>query len=165
MSQAEAAGESEPSASAYQQAGYRIHLGPVIHRAAELALQGSLSSDTSDTQMDRSRLKPDDHALEQSEQSAEDDEQNRRLLANVYRDRKHHTVSLLLDESTANLVVYAVQALIADSEAHAREVRLVAATMPQDSYGASNRHAIASRHERISARLRLLERNYRGAVR
>ena len=69
-------------------------------------------------------------------------------------------MTLLLDDVTANIVLYAVRVLAADSEAHAREVRLVGAAMPPDSYGAANRHAIASRHERIAARLRVLEFNY-----
>ena len=75
------------------------------------------------------------------------------LLANVYADSKRHTVALLLDDVTANMVMYAVRVLAADSEAHAREVRLVGAAMPPDSYGAANRHAIASRHERIAGPL------------
>lgn len=84
-----------------------------------------------------------------------------RLLANVYCDPTRRTVTLLLDDVTANTVIYAVRVLAADAEAHAREVRNVGADMPPDSYGASNRHAIASRHERIARRLRLLEYNYR----
>ena len=62
---------------------------------------------------------------------------------------------------TANSVIYAVRLMAADAEAHAREVRLVGADLPSDSYGASNRHAIALRHERIAGRLRLLDYNYR----
>jgi hypothetical protein len=83
------------------------------------------------------------------------------LLANVYRDPTRHTVSFLLDDLTANTVIYAVRLLAADAEAHAREVRLVAETMPPDSYGAANRQAVAWRQERIARRLRLLESNYR----
>lgn len=86
------------------------------------------------------------------------------ILANVYSDPKRHTVALLLDEVTANMVIYAVRVLAADSEAHARETRLVGATMPPDSYGAANRHAIASRHERIALRLRALENSYHDEV-
>ena len=94
----------------------------------------------------------------------EDHETNGETLANVYTDPERHTVTLLLDDSTANIVMYAVQMLAADSEAHAREVRRVKATMPPDSYGAINRDAIASRHERIARRLRALESNYRTIV-
>jgi len=85
-------------------------------------------------------------------------------LANVYHDPRHCTVTFLLDETIANTVIYAVRMLAAESEAHAREVRVVAATLPPDSYGAANRHKIASRHERVAARLRRLETNYRDIV-
>jgi hypothetical protein len=85
------------------------------------------------------------------------------IQANVYHDPTRHTVTLLLDEQHASAVIYAVRALAADYEAHAREVRAVAATLPPDSYGASNRHFIAIRHERIASRLRTVESNY-GAV-
>jgi hypothetical protein len=85
-------------------------------------------------------------------------------LANVYIDPKRHTVTLLLDDITANTVMYAVRMLAADSEAHAREVRRVQALMPADSYGVANRHEIASRLERIARRLLMLDRNYRRIV-
>lgn len=91
-------------------------------------------------------------------------EASRPILANVYVDPKRRTVALLLDDVTANMVLYAVRVLAADSEAHAREVRFVGAAMPPDSYGAVNRHAIASRHERIARRLRALERNYHDVI-
>jgi hypothetical protein len=39
----------------------------------------------------------------------------RRTLANVYADPKHHTVTLLLDDATAATVIYAVRLLAADS--------------------------------------------------
>lgn len=86
------------------------------------------------------------------------------VLANVYHDPIRHTVTLLLDERHASAVIYAARALAADYEAHAREVRAVAATLPPDSYGASNRQFIAIRHERIASRLRLVESNYRTEV-
>jgi hypothetical protein len=35
---------------------------------------------------------------------------------------------------------------------------------PPDSYGATNRYFIAIRHERIAARLRAVESNYRAAA-
>lgn len=105
-----------------------------------------------------SDLEPDGEAEIKARTSAL--ESDRRLLANVYPDPQRHTVALLLDDVTANMVMYAVRVLAADSEAHAREVRLVGATLPPDSYGAANRHAIASRHERIALRLRALETSY-----
>lgn len=86
------------------------------------------------------------------------------VLANVYHDPNRHTVTLLLDEQHAIAVIYAVRAVAADYEAHAREVRAVAATLPLDSYGHANRQFIAIRHERIASRLRLVEANYRTEV-
>jgi hypothetical protein len=95
----------------------------------------------------------------------QDHKRDKPPLANVYADPERHTVSLLLDDETASLVAYAVRVFIAESEAHAREVRLVKATMPPGSWGAANRQVIANRHERIATRLRVLERNYRQVVR
>ena len=87
-----------------------------------------------------------------------------RVLANVYHDPIRHTVTLLLDERHATAMIYAARVLAAEYEAHAREVRAVAATLPPDSYGASNRSFIAIRHERIATRLRTVESNYRAEV-
>jgi len=84
-----------------------------------------------------------------------------KVQANVYHDPKRETVTLLLDESHAEAVIYAVRSLAADYEAHAREVRAVAATLPSDSYGATNRLYVAIRHERIASRLRRVESTYR----
>jgi len=86
------------------------------------------------------------------------------VLANVYHDPIRHTITLLLDEQHATAVIYAVRALAADYEAHAREVRSVGAILPPDSYGHANRQFIAIRHERIASRLRLVESNYRTEV-
>ena len=86
------------------------------------------------------------------------------MLANVYHDPIRHTVTLLLDEQHAIAVIYAVRAVAADYEAHAREVRAVAATLPLDSYGHAKRQFIAIRHERIASRLRRVESNYRMEV-
>jgi hypothetical protein len=61
-------------------------------------------------------------------------------------------------------VIYAVRVMAAEYEAHAREVRTVAATLPPDSYGALNRYGIALRQERVAQRLRLVEGNYRAEV-
>jgi hypothetical protein len=85
-------------------------------------------------------------------------------LANVYHDPIRHTVTLLLDEQHATAVICAVRALAADYEAHAQEVRGVAATMPADTYGHANRQFIAIRHERLASRLRRVESNYRTEV-
>jgi len=86
------------------------------------------------------------------------------VLANVYHDPTRHTVTLLLDEQHATAVIYAARVLAADYEAHALEVRAVAATLPSWSYGAENRQFIAIRHERVASRLRLVESNYRTEV-
>ncbi len=85
------------------------------------------------------------------------------ILARVYPDPGRATVALLLDESTANVLVYAARALAAESEAHAREVRAVAAALPVGSYGRKNRERIAVRQERVAARCRAVEVNYRTA--
>jgi hypothetical protein len=84
-------------------------------------------------------------------------------LANVYLDTDRHTVAFLLDEPTANAVVFAVRSLAAEYEAHGRELRAVAMALPMGSYGASNRHHVANRLERVAARLRAVEGNYRKA--
>ena len=86
------------------------------------------------------------------------------LLANVYHDPGRRTVTLLLDAETAEAVIFAVRILVANSEGRAREARLAGAALPLDSYGAANRHAIASRHERTAKRLRVLEEQYRDVV-
>lgn len=109
------------------------------------------------------------HAVVETNYSVPEDSDERYgpncgTLANVYTDPTRHTVTLLLDDKTANIVMYAVRMLAADAEAHAREVRCVEAAMPPDSYGASNRNAIASRHERIAHRLLVLDRSYRTTV-
>ena len=97
-----------------------------------------------------------------------DDEQRRardgNVRANVYHDAERHTVTLLLDEAHATAVIYAVRALADDYEAHAREARAVAATLPPGTYGAKNRAYIAIRHERIASRLRRVESRYRMEV-
>ena len=85
-------------------------------------------------------------------------------LANVYHDAEQKTVTLLLDEQHATAVIYAVRALAADYEAHAREVRLAAGNLPSGSYGAENRAMIAIRHERIASRLRRVESRYRAEL-
>ncbi len=103
-------------------------------------------------------------SVDRSQRRLSGEAESRQQLANVYRDPERHTVTLLLDEATANTVIYAVRALAADSEAHAREVRIIARTLPPDSYGAVNRRRIATRHERLAARLRMLESNYRTVV-
>lgn len=86
------------------------------------------------------------------------------ILANVYTDPDRHTVSLLLDERTANAVIYAVRLHAAEIEAQAREARIIGGMKVPGSYGALNRAFIAIRHERQAERLRRLESNYRDEV-
>ncbi len=82
-------------------------------------------------------------------------------VARVYSNPRYGLVTIVLDRRTASIVAYAVRALAAECEGHAREVRAVAAALPDGSYGQANRFAIASRHARLAARLRLLDRSYR----
>jgi hypothetical protein len=163
-------GEQQSGVSRYRAAGYRVEVGRTARRAAAVLLQrsGSEDDDAGGTEAVSRLSSESPPAPVGSEagpaQSSEDQADEHKQLANVYVDPRRHTVSLLLDEGTANMVVYAVRLLVADSEAHAREVRRVQATLPPGSWGATNRHAIASRHERIANRLRALERNYRNVA-
>ena len=65
-----------------------------------------------------------------------------------------------MDDVTANTVMYAVRLLAADSRSPCPGDQGGRCDLAPDSYGASNRHVIASRHERIAYRLRALEGNY-----
>jgi hypothetical protein len=123
------------------------------HILADAALRQSVAFDESVTAPES-----------QEDLSPDHDDLGRRILANVYCDPVRHTVTFLLDEVTANYAMYAARVLAADSEAHAREVRLAGAVMPVDSYGAANRHEIALRNERIARRVRVLERQYHDVV-
>lgn len=157
----------------YAEPGYRRNrywqaVGPVALRAAERLIQRRLVGDSDGTTEavpplveDWPEPAPDNGAPTEAPESRAN---ARLVLANVYCDPKRNTVSFLMDDETANTIIYAVRLLAAESEAHAREVRTVRATLPPDSYGAANRHAIASRQERIAARLRVLEGNYRTVV-
>lgn len=84
--------------------------------------------------------------------------------AEVYTDPVERTVTMLTDERTAAVGIYAVRLLAFQYEAHARELRLVAERFPIGSYGFHNRLDAATRHERIAARGRVLERAYHVAV-
>ena len=74
------------------------------------------------------------------------------------------TVSLVLDEATASIALFAVAAHADEREAHVREVERYGQTLPEGSYGRRNRQAIAARETRIAARLRAVERAYRIAI-
>ena len=74
------------------------------------------------------------------------------------------TVTLVLDATTANAVMFAIAAHVDEREAHIREVQSYGQTLPEDSYGRRNRQAIATRETRIAARLRAVEHAYRMAI-
>ncbi len=73
-----------------------------------------------------------------------------RILALARRDPETQTVSLILDDTTA--------------EAHVREVERSGRGLPEGSYGRRNRQAIAARETRVAARLRAVEQAYRAAI-
>ena len=79
------------------------------------------------------------------------------------RNPETQTVTLVLDTSTANAVMFAIAAHADEREAHIREVRLHGQTFPKGSYGHRNRQAIAARETRVAARLRAVEHAYRMA--
>ena len=87
-----------------------------------------------------------------------------RTVALADRNPESQTVSLVLDATTANTVMFAVAAHAAEREAHLREVERFGRTLPEGSYGRQNRDAIAARETRIAARLRAVEHAYRMAI-
>ena len=87
-----------------------------------------------------------------------------RIIALAQRNPDSQTVSLILDTTTANSVLFAIAAHADEREAHIREVQRYGETLPEDSYGRRNRQAIATRETRVAARLRAVERAYRIAV-
>jgi hypothetical protein len=80
------------------------------------------------------------------------------------RDPASRTVSLILDDTTANIAIHAIAVSAADREAHTREITQYAQNLPENSYGRHNRQAIAARETRITARLRAVEHAYRTAL-
>jgi hypothetical protein len=87
-----------------------------------------------------------------------------RILALARLDRETQTVSLVLDETTANVAIFAIAAHADEREAHIREVEHFGQQMPEGSYGRRNRQAIAARESRVVARLRSVEQAYRKAI-
>jgi hypothetical protein len=87
-----------------------------------------------------------------------------RILALARRDPKTQTVSLVLDDTTANIALFAIAAHADEREAHVREVERFGQDLPEGSYGRRNRDAIATRETRVTARLRAVERAYRIAT-
>jgi hypothetical protein len=87
-----------------------------------------------------------------------------RILALARRDPETRTVSLVLDDTTANVALFAIAAHADEREAHIREVERSGQNLPEGSYGRRNRDAIAARETRIAARLRAVEQAYRTAI-
>ena len=80
------------------------------------------------------------------------------------RDPETQTVTLVLDTTTANAVMFAIAAHADEREAHIREVQLHGQTFPDGSYGRRNRQTIAARETRVAARLRAVAQAYRLAI-
>jgi hypothetical protein len=87
-----------------------------------------------------------------------------RILALAHRDPETQTVSLILDETTASIALFAIAAHADEREAHIREVERSGQHLPEGSYGRRNREAIAARETRIAARLRAVEHAYRTSI-
>jgi len=86
-----------------------------------------------------------------------------RILALARRDPETQTVSLVLDDTTANIAMFAIAAHADEREAHVREVERSGRSLPEGSYGRRNREAIAARETRVANRLRAVEGAYRTA--
>ena len=87
-----------------------------------------------------------------------------RVVARAGRDPESQTVTLVLDETTASIAIFAIAAHADECEAHTREVEQFGQSLPEGSYGRRNRQAIAARETRIAARLRAVEQAYRMAI-
>jgi hypothetical protein len=87
-----------------------------------------------------------------------------RILALARRDPQTKTVTIVLDDTTANIAMFAIAAHADEREAHVREVEGIGRSMPDGSYGQRNRQAIAARETRIATRLRAVEQAYRTAT-
>ena len=92
------------------------------------------------------------------------DAEEPRPVALAGRNPETQTVTLVLDATTANAVMFAIAAHADEREAHIREVQSYGQTLPERSYGRRNRQAIAARETRIAARLRAVEHAYRMAI-
>jgi hypothetical protein len=87
-----------------------------------------------------------------------------RILALARRDPDSQMVSLVLDDTTANIAMFAIAAHADEREAHVREVERSCQHLPEGSYGRRNRQAIAARETRVASRLRAVEQAYRTAT-
>lgn len=86
-----------------------------------------------------------------------------RIVALARRDPETRTVLVIMDEATANSVMFAIAAHADEREAHVREVQRFGQSLPDGSYGRRNREVIAARETRVAGRLRAVERAYRAA--
>jgi hypothetical protein len=84
------------------------------------------------------------------------------LLARRYPETQ--TISLVLDDTTANVALFAIAAHADEREAHVREVERSGQNLPEGSYGRRDRQAIAARETRVAARLRAVEQAYHTAT-
>src|SRR5579859_5542099 len=92
------------------------------------------------------------------------DKEGPRVLALARRDPETGTVSIVLDDTTATIAMFAIAAHANEREAHVREVERSGRSLPEGSYGRRNRQAIAARETRIATRLRAVEQAYRTAT-
>ena len=99
-----------------------------------------------------------------SDPAASPEADGRQVIALAQANPDSRTVSLILDEATASIALFAVAAHADEREAHVREVERYGQTLPEGSYGRRNRRAIAARETRIAARLRAVEHAYRMAI-
>jgi hypothetical protein len=97
-------------------------------------------------------------------QQAWPDTDGPRILALARRDPQTQTVSLVLDDTTATIALFAIAAHADEREAHIREVERSGRSLPEGSYSRRNRQAIAARETRVAARLRAIEHAYRTAT-
>jgi hypothetical protein len=92
------------------------------------------------------------------------DKEGPRILALARHDPETGTVSIVVDDTTANIAMFAIAAHADEREAHIREVERNGRSMPEGSYGHRNRQAIAARETRVATRLRAVEQAYRSAT-
>ena len=78
------------------------------------------------------------------------DKEGPRVLALARRDPETGTVSIVLDDTTATIAMFAIAAHADEREAHIREVERSGRGLPEGSYGRRNRQAIAARETRVA---------------
>ncbi len=110
-----------------------------------------------------------DHAIYTSRdrkqpRQAQPDPAAREPLAIARHDPATRTVTLILDDATANMAIHAITINAVDREAHTREVQQASQNLPDNSYARLNRQTIAARESRAAARLRAIEHAYRTAL-